>query len=69
MIDEIFEALTAGLHSFRDAFHETLPLACIGVYTIWRGNEFMYVESLGETWTLPQNTPYIAIAEVGFNLV
>jgi hypothetical protein len=48
MTDEIYEALTTGpLHSFRDALHETLPLASIGVYTIWRGTEFMYVGIAG----------------------
>lgn len=48
MINEIFEALTKGpAHSFRDALHDTLPLACIGVYTIWRGDEFVYVGIAG----------------------
>ena len=48
MTNEIFEALTSGqAHSFRDALHDTLPLACIGVYTIWRGDEFVYVGIAG----------------------
>jgi hypothetical protein len=43
-----YDALNTGpLHSFRDALHEALPLTCIGVYTIWRGTEFMYVGIAG----------------------
>src|ERR1700757_4026526 len=48
MTNQIYEALTTGpMHSFRDVLHETLPLACIGVYTIWRGSEFVYVGIAG----------------------
>ena len=53
MNNEIFEALTSGpAHSFRDALHETLPLASIGVYTIWCGNEFVYVGIAGRNLDL-----------------
>jgi hypothetical protein len=53
MTNEIYEALTTGrLHSFRDALHETLPLACIGVYTIWRGPDFVYVGIAGRNLDL-----------------
>ena len=53
MTSEIYKALTTGaMHSFRDALHETLPLACIGVYTIWRGTEFMYVGIAGRNLDL-----------------
>ena len=53
MTYEIYEALTTGpQHSFRDALHETLPLACIGVYTIWRGTEFVYVGFAGRNLDL-----------------
>src|SRR5215469_12511328 len=48
MNDQIYQALTSGpLHSFRDVLHESLPLACIGIYTIWRGSEFVYVGIAG----------------------
>lgn len=53
MTSEIYEGLTTGpIHSFRDALHETLPLACIGVYTIWRGTEFVYVGIAGRNLDL-----------------
>ena len=53
MTNEIFEALTSGpAHSFRDALHDRLPLACIGVYTIWRGDEFVYVGVAGRNLDL-----------------
>jgi hypothetical protein len=53
MKNEIFVALTGGAaHSFRDVLHETLPLACIGVYTIWRGDEFVYVGIAGRNLNL-----------------
>jgi hypothetical protein len=53
MTDEICEALTTGpLHSFRDALHETLPLASIGVYTIWRGTVFVFVGIAGRNLDL-----------------
>jgi hypothetical protein len=48
MTKEIFEALTVGLaHSFQDALPDRLPFACIGVYTIWHGYEFVYVGIAG----------------------
>lgn len=53
MTNEIYETLTTGpLHSFREALDETLPLACIGVYTIWRGTEFVYVGIAGRNLDL-----------------
>lgn len=48
MDDQLYQALTCGpQHSFRDVLHESLPLACIGIYTIWRGSELMYVGIAG----------------------
>lgn len=48
LTNEIYEALTIGpTHSFRDALHESLLLACIGVYTIWRSTDFVYVGIAG----------------------
>ena len=50
---DIFTALTTGpAHSFRDVLHETLPLASIGVYTIWRGPDFLYVGIAGRNLDL-----------------
>jgi hypothetical protein len=41
---ELYATLTAGpAYSFALRLHETLPLACCGVYTIWRGDDFLYV--------------------------
>jgi hypothetical protein len=48
LTSEMYEILTEGpLHSFRDVLHESLPLACIGVYTIWQCAEFVYVGIAG----------------------
>jgi hypothetical protein len=48
MTPDVYKALTSGpAHSFKDTLHETLPLACIGVYTIWCGIDFVYVGIAG----------------------
>jgi len=45
---EVFAALSSGSsYSFRDKLHATIPLACIGLYTIWRETAFMYVGIAG----------------------
>ena len=41
---EQIDVLTSGpLFPFSGGLHETLPLAACGVYTIWKGTEFLYV--------------------------
>lgn len=53
MTNGIYDALTTGpQRSFRDLLHETLPLACIGIYTIWRSTEFVYVGIAGRNLDL-----------------
>lgn len=49
----LYEALTTGpAYSFRDALHDSLPVASIGVYTIWREPEFLYVGIAGRNLDL-----------------
>jgi hypothetical protein len=50
---DLYEVLTTGqAHSFRDALHDSLPMASIGVYTIWRGSDFLYVGIAGRNLDL-----------------
>ena len=49
----LYEALTIGpAYSFRDVLHDSLPIASIGVYTIWKGPEFLYVGIAGRNLDL-----------------
>ena len=42
--DQQIQALISGpVFSFSDGLHQTLPLAAHGVYTIWKGSQFLYV--------------------------
>lgn len=46
------QQLEAGtLHRFGDAFSEHLPTVAAGVYTVWRGTEFIYVGMAGHSLT------------------
>lgn len=46
--EETYDALTTGTcYLFKDGLHVDLPLAKPGVYTIWRGSEFIYVGIAG----------------------
>ena len=49
---EQFQALETG-SSFRfaDGVHESVPSVAAGVYTIWRGDEFLYVGMSGRSLT------------------
>ena len=54
--EEIIKSLTSGtLHHFCDGLHETLPIASPGVYTIWRGTQFIYVGIAGRRLDLTIN--------------
>jgi hypothetical protein len=45
---EILEKLTTGTgYPFSEGLHAGIPLAKAGVYTIWRGSEFIYVGIAG----------------------
>lgn len=49
----LYSRLMSGTtYSFKETLHDSLPLACIGVYTIWRGNEFVYVGIAGRNLDL-----------------
>jgi hypothetical protein len=44
----LVKALISGpLHPFSGGLHEALPLASHGVYTIWKGDQFIYVGIAG----------------------
>ena len=49
----VYTRLTSGpTYSFKETLHDSVPLACIGVYTIWRGEEFVYVGIAGRNLDL-----------------
>jgi uncharacterized protein (DUF779 family) len=44
----IYDALVIGpAYTFTDGLHDDIPIAKPGVYTIWRGTEFVYVGVAG----------------------
>ncbi len=42
-----FDLTESKLHAFKDVLHESIPLAAVGIYTVWRGHEFIYVGIAG----------------------
>lgn len=48
--DDLIRSLIVGpVFPFSNGLHDSLPLASCGVYTIWKGSEFIYVGIAGRT--------------------